>query len=124
MTSDTPGKLSLDQVLALQRDLYAGFADEDFQAKLEELEARLGKARVRYTREHTALFLTVQDRVLPRYGFEQGQRGVLKMLDDVSRFNGEPTFEQNRLELNQLLGLAPEEGPDAAGPAPGPRARA
>jgi len=133
MASSKPGILTFEQTLTLQRELYAAFADDEFQEKLEELEARHGKAYKNYTSEHTKLFLTVQDRILPTYGFPEGQRGVVQMLDDASRFNDNPTFQRNRLELNRLIGLAPTseeetelqaeaEARGLRGPATGPAA--
>lgn len=108
----------------MQRDLYSGFSDDDFRAQLDELEERVGRACDNYTKEHTDLFLTVQDQVLPRYGFDRGQRGVIQMLKEVAQFNDDKQFQQNRAMLNELLGLTRTDSDVAAGAAAagGPRA--
>ncbi|CAE8643188.1 unnamed protein product, partial [Polarella glacialis] len=99
--------LTLEQVLELQAELYCGFSEPSFQEQLTELEARVGKAYVRHCDEHTQLFSTVQNQLLPSYGFEEGHRGVLQMLTVGARFNNDETFRQNRALINELLGLAP-----------------
>lgn len=119
MSDSGPGTLTLEVVLSLQRELYAAFSDDEFQESLAEIEARHGRAYEGHTSEHTELFLTVQDKILPKYGFGRGQIGVLRMLRSVSCFNGNPIFQRNRLELNRLIGLAPEvseEQPDEEKP--------
>eukprot|EP00930_Biecheleria_cincta_P035886 TRINITY_DN24647_c0_g1_i1.p1 TRINITY_DN24647_c0_g1~~TRINITY_DN24647_c0_g1_i1.p1 ORF type:complete len:180 (-),score=33.63 TRINITY_DN24647_c0_g1_i1:271-810(-) len=98
--------LTLAEVLKLQAELYSAFSDEEFQDALEELEARHGKAYMNYTDAHTQLFLTVQNKILPKYGFSEGQAGVLQMLRDVARFNDDEQFCDNRSALNDLIGMA------------------
>lgn len=111
----TNGKvgITLEQALNMQKELYAAFSDFDFQDALEEVEAKHGKGYASLTRHHTELFLTVQNAVLPKYGYPEGQRGVAQMFQDVSRFNSDPQFQRNRFMLNQLLNLlSPEEQED------------
>uniref|UniRef100_A0A7S1PS12 SAM domain-containing protein n=1 Tax=Alexandrium catenella TaxID=2925 RepID=A0A7S1PS12_ALECA len=107
---DSEGGLTLERVLRLQRELYVAFKDEDFQRRLAEVEAAHGTARANYSVAHTELFLTVQNTLLPKYGFSEGQKGVIEMLKSSARFNGNRQFQQNRAMLNQLLGLAPRRG--------------
>jgi len=104
------GGLTLERVLRLQRELYVAFADEGFQRRLAEVEAAHGTARQSYGQAHTELFLTVQNKLLPKYGFAEGQKGVLEMLKASARFNSNRQFQRNRTMLNQLLGLAPQRG--------------
>lgn len=101
--------LTLEQGLSLQKELYNAFAEDEFQDKLEEVEAMHGKAYKNYTSDHTKLFLTVQDAILPKYGFTTGQKGVIQMLRAGACLNKDAQYAQNRSLLNQLLGLAPEE---------------
>eukprot|EP00418_Pyrodinium_bahamense_P099033 CAMPEP_0179046396 /NCGR_PEP_ID=MMETSP0796-20121207/18666_1 /TAXON_ID=73915 /ORGANISM="Pyrodinium bahamense, Strain pbaha01" /LENGTH=620 /DNA_ID=CAMNT_0020742821 /DNA_START=149 /DNA_END=2011 /DNA_ORIENTATION=- len=108
----TTGKpaITLEQALSLQKELYSAFSDQDFQDELEEVEAKHGKGYANLTRHHTELFLSVQNKILPKYGYDHGQRGVAQMFQDVSRWNSNAQFQQNRFMLNQLLGLlSPEE---------------
>lgn len=119
--------LSLAQALALQAELRKGFAEPAFQARLRELERRFGKAyeAAGGEAERSQLFLSVQAPLLPSYGFEASQAGVLDMLAAAATHNGHEEFERNRLELNRLLGLAPAEGelprcPEAAAERPSP----
>lgn len=107
---DGEGGLTLERVLRLQRELYVAFSDEDFQRRLAEVEATNGSARANYSSAHTELFLTVQNKILPKYGFPEGQKGVVEMLKASARFNHNRQFQQNRTMLNQLLGLAPKRG--------------
>ncbi|CAJ1402059.1 unnamed protein product [Effrenium voratum] len=113
-----PPELTLQEVLDLQvspgepnaylkAELYDGFSDPDFQEALAELEAIHGKAYKNYTEDHTKLFLTVQNKVLPRYGFKKGQVGVMQMLSVGARFNDNEEFCNNRAVLNELIGMAP-----------------
>eukprot|EP00930_Biecheleria_cincta_P087779 TRINITY_DN77010_c0_g1_i1.p1 TRINITY_DN77010_c0_g1~~TRINITY_DN77010_c0_g1_i1.p1 ORF type:complete len:192 (+),score=56.17 TRINITY_DN77010_c0_g1_i1:18-593(+) len=102
-----PPDLTLEEVLELQADLFDGFSDESFQKALKELEAIHGKAYKKYTDEHTRLFLTVQNKILPKYGFELGQAGVLQMLAIGARYNSNEEVRGNRALLNELIGMAP-----------------
>lgn len=102
-----PPELSLQEIKDMQAELYMGFAEKDFQDALAELEAIHGKAYKNYTEDHTKLFLTVQNKVLPKYGFQTGQAGVLQMLAAASRFNDDEDFCTNRAVLNELIGMAP-----------------
>ncbi|CAE7519936.1 CPK19 [Symbiodinium natans] len=101
-----PPKLSIDQALALQRDLLQGFSDPDFQQKRKELVAALRHTEPRkFSMERQKLFLTVQKVVLPRYGFDGSPKGVFDMLQQFDRpeitSNGE--FQQQGAILNHLL---------------------
>eukprot|EP00418_Pyrodinium_bahamense_P026969 CAMPEP_0179142934 /NCGR_PEP_ID=MMETSP0796-20121207/68694_1 /TAXON_ID=73915 /ORGANISM="Pyrodinium bahamense, Strain pbaha01" /LENGTH=258 /DNA_ID=CAMNT_0020842877 /DNA_START=23 /DNA_END=799 /DNA_ORIENTATION=- len=100
---------TLEHFLALQGELHERFASADFQRRLKQLEEVYGKGYEGYggEQERAALFLTVHSEVLPRYGFEGTQAGVLEMLQVASAHNGNAEFRANRDALNQLLGLAP-----------------
>eukprot|EP00408_Alexandrium_pacificum_P057795 CAMPEP_0171158806 /NCGR_PEP_ID=MMETSP0790-20130122/2703_1 /TAXON_ID=2925 /ORGANISM="Alexandrium catenella, Strain OF101" /LENGTH=685 /DNA_ID=CAMNT_0011623263 /DNA_START=148 /DNA_END=2205 /DNA_ORIENTATION=- len=105
--------ITLEQALNMQKELYGAFSEMDFQDALEEVEEKHGKGYTNLTRHHTELFLSVQNQILPKYGYPGGQRGVTQMFQDVSRFNTDKQFQRNRFMLNQLLGLlSPEEQED------------
>lgn len=97
--------LTLESAIRMQRDLYNAFNDDDFRNQLDDLECQVGKACDNYTEAHSHLFLSVQTPVLTKYGFSEGKRGMLDMLKDVARFNGDDQFQRNRKMLNEMLGL-------------------
>jgi len=97
--------LSLEQALSLQVELLQGFEKEEFQIELEELEKRYQKGSKQFLEARAQLFLTVQSVVLPKYGFEGTERGVLEMLSAAARWNHNERFLKNRENLNELLGL-------------------
>jgi len=74
-------ELTLDQALSMQSELYKGFSDEGFQKQLKELETKHSKSSRDFVTERTQLFLSVQSVVLPKYGFEGTQKGVVLMLN-------------------------------------------
>lgn len=97
--------LSLEQTLSLQLDLLQGFEKEEFQIELEELEKRYQRGSKQFLEARAQLFLTVQSVVLPKYGFEGTEKGVLDMLTAAARWNHNERFLKNRENLNELLGL-------------------
>eukprot|EP00404_Azadinium_spinosum_P061656 CAMPEP_0180696066 /NCGR_PEP_ID=MMETSP1038_2-20121128/2779_1 /TAXON_ID=632150 /ORGANISM="Azadinium spinosum, Strain 3D9" /LENGTH=278 /DNA_ID=CAMNT_0022727517 /DNA_START=9 /DNA_END=845 /DNA_ORIENTATION=+ len=101
--AESGSRLSLEQALSLQRELYLGFTSAAFRKSRAELEERCGKGLESYPEERSRLFLTVQSKVLPRYGFEGNQNGVLEMLDVGARFNQNAEYREKRDQLNQLL---------------------
>eukprot|EP00913_Durusdinium_trenchii_P033615 g31466.t2 len=104
-TCECEPNLAQEEVLDLQAELYDGFSEPEFQEALRELEAIHGKAYRNYTDDHTKLFLTVQNKVLPRYGFDKGQAGVLQMLSVGARYNDNEEFCSNRALLNVVSRL-------------------
>jgi len=103
-----------ERALSLQTDLQAGFAEEQFQTALKELESKYTRGSWQFTAERQKLFLTVQSVVLPKYGFEGSPKGVLDMMNAFTAFTDEE-FQRNGLVLNHLLRLdLPTQPPDAA----------
>lgn len=99
---------SLDEFLILQKELKAGFADENFQEKLRQLQAQCERreiAKTKFLAERQKLFLTVQSEVLPRYGYEGSSNGVYKMMGDMKPYIKDPQFIELADEINCLLGI-------------------
>merc|ERR1712217_922530 len=58
-----------------------------------------------FTQERQNLFLTVQKRVLPKYGFEGTVSGVYKMMGAMGPFLKDPEFTKLANDINELIGL-------------------
>lgn len=118
--------LTLEDFLSMQRELREGFSEPAFRERLLDLERRHGKGYEDRggEEERRQLFLSVQATVLPRYGFEPSQAGVLDMLVMASRHNGHQEFDRSRQELNRLLGLEPRPGQGPARKPAGSEAQA
>ncbi|CAE7838571.1 unnamed protein product [Symbiodinium sp. CCMP2592] len=105
-------ELSVQQVIAMQRELHAGFSDPAFQRRLDILENFHAKDP-KLIPMRQELFLSVQSKVLPKYGFQGSLKGVFDMLEVFRRpdlqHNGE--FVRLGSELNSLLRLMPDGRP-------------
>jgi len=102
-------ELSLKDALKIQQELYVGFKDAAFQKKLAALGTVHRKGSDDFLAARSALFLTVQREVLPRYGFEASPTGIVDMLNAAARWNSNKEYSTNRDNLNRLLGLLPPE---------------
>lgn len=102
--------LSLEDALQLQRDLIEAFGDKDFQLQLKLIEQRL-KDNPKLGYERQAHFLTVQNKVMPKYGFPEGQKGVMAMLAAMRTpaNSGSAEFQKNNDKINSMLGITEEE---------------
>mmetsp|Transcript_105741 Transcript_105741/g.340940 ORF Transcript_105741/g.340940 Transcript_105741/m.340940 type:complete len:207 (-) Transcript_105741:149-769(-) len=80
--------LGRDEVVALLRELLAGFTSDSFQWKLALLkEAQRHEPGSGHCLDGCEeLALAIQRRVLPRYGFEGSRRGALSMSRECSRY--------------------------------------
>lgn len=96
-----------ERAIALQRELLEGFEAPSFQRSLRELMAKKGsfQSQAHFAKERQQLFLTVQSKVLPKYGFEGSQPGVLKMMGAMGPFVGEKEFMELAREINAALGV-------------------
>merc|ERR1719245_214471 len=104
-------ELTLERALNLQKDLMAGFGSDDFQSKLKELATKKPQGTRGFNFDRQKLFLTVQSKVLPMYGFEGNQRGVFEMMEAFNQHSANTEFQTNGIILNHMLGLqvGPEE---------------
>lgn len=105
--------LSLKDALELQKELHRGFAASKFQHSLKALQNQLDigeYTQAQFVKERQQLFLTVQSKTLPKYGFEGTGKGVIKMFTAMGPFLKDPKFAKLGQEINILLGL--ESPPD------------
>jgi len=103
--------LRLSKALALQAELMEAFSKPDFQRSLCELK-RLHKGG-KFQMERTKLCLTVQGRVLPKYGFDGSLGGVMEMLEAF----GNPKLQTFSMMRNgELISELLEGVPEAAAP--------
>lgn len=99
---------SLQDFLILQKELRAGFAEDTFQEELRKLQEQCERgelAKTKFLAERQKLFLTVQSKVLPRYGYEGTSNGVYKMMGDMKPYIKDPQFVELADEINGLLGI-------------------
>eukprot|EP00434_Breviolum_minutum_P017532 symbB.v1.2.015474.t1/scaffold1156.1/size134879/4 len=94
----------LEEVTCLQRELRDHFAEDKFQARLDEIEKKAdGPGEL--ARKRQELMLEVQSVVLPKYGFEGSRAGVYKMMAAMGPYVEQPEFTELAEEINSLLGL-------------------
>lgn len=109
-TSDVVGRISIcddtltrEQIMALCAELLAGFSTTDFQ---EQMQALLKRKSVHgYVPGRSELALTVQSRILPRYGLPGTAAGVNMMLEVVAPFLGDTMVNMLLDEIDEKLGL-------------------
>lgn len=97
-----------ERAVALQQELRLGFQSDSFQAELQQLQNRSkneGLSHTRFLAERSKVFLTVQRRVLPRFGFEGSPAGVFKMMGAMQPYIKDPEFISLAEEINTLLGI-------------------
>lgn len=94
--------LTFEQALALQEELIEGFGRPDFERELAALFDAHPSRNVDFKRKQAKLYFSVQSAVLPKYGFEATQSGILKMMQALNTHRG-PKVTQNDERLNKLL---------------------
>eukprot|EP00913_Durusdinium_trenchii_P034313 g32105.t1 len=93
---------SLQDFLILQKELRAGFAEDTFQERLRKLQEQCERgelAKTKFLAERLKLFLTVQSKVLPRYGYEGTSNGnnpsaVALVVPDTGRSSKEISYQE------------------------------
>lgn len=100
-----PTSIGKPQALSLQKELLNGFKDSEFQKKLHNLEKEHGRGTRKFIAERSKLFLSVQSKVLPKYGFEESHRGVYDMIGALSVLKQDPEIEALSKQINVVLGL-------------------
>mmetsp|Transcript_39887 Transcript_39887/g.71672 ORF Transcript_39887/g.71672 Transcript_39887/m.71672 type:complete len:831 (+) Transcript_39887:23-2515(+) len=100
-------ELELEDALKLQRLLIEGFSDKEFQQKLKLIDERLKHKKGQLAVERSNLFLTVQNKVLPNFGFLDGQKGVVQMVEALQskKLLTSTEFIENNFTCNKLLGI-------------------
>lgn len=113
--------LTLEQGRELQRCLLRHFRDEAFQQKRRALSQVHMEGSAVFYRERQKLFLSVQSKVLPDFGFGGDSQGVCDMIQAYELLGPDEEIMEQGYEINVLLGLADELGqadpsrPQAAG---------
>jgi len=103
-------KLSKRRVLALMREHLAGFSTAEFQWELKGLKeaSPLGEKDDHFQLEGRAeLALGVQNKILPKYGFQQGHRGVHEMMASCSQHMLDAEVVCLTDAINAKLGMTP-----------------
>jgi len=94
------------QAMNLQLELHRGYTAEDFQEELRLLEQEAESIpRTEFIRARQELFFMVQCQVLPRYGFEDSQEGVYKMMAAMGPFIKDPDFIKMAEKVNEAVGI-------------------
>lgn len=94
-----------EKALDLQEELMYNFAQGDFQRALDELWTEFPDGKgFKFQKRRNELFLSVQAKVLPKYGFEGSSAGVMHMM---RAFGPHQTAEVgwNSDQMNMLLRL-------------------
>jgi len=94
-----------DKALDLQEELMWGFAQPEFQRALDELWADFPDGKgFKFMKRRNELFMSVQGYVLPKYGFEGNQAGVMHMMRAFGPHQT-PEVGWNSDQMNMLLRL-------------------
>lgn len=89
----SPSSFTLEDAIAMQVDLIAGYREQSFQdASRAAAEASEPAKRVKGKRDAN---FTVQSKVFPKYGFETSPKGVQDSLKAFMPYNLEPTVARN-----------------------------
>mmetsp|Transcript_123894 Transcript_123894/g.231855 ORF Transcript_123894/g.231855 Transcript_123894/m.231855 type:complete len:132 (-) Transcript_123894:151-546(-) len=89
--------------MPMAKELLDGFSTADFQKKLQELLCTSSsKTNVPGRME---LALTVQSKVLPKYGFPGTFEGVVMMLDAISPLMDDQIVKQLLSAIDEKLGM-------------------
>lgn len=99
---------SRDRAISLQTELYEAFEDDGFQQSLSRLKARCERGEIKkaqFLKERQSLFLTVQEKVLPKYGFEGSLEGVHHMMGDMKPYIRDQEFIDLAEGINVLIGI-------------------
>jgi len=102
--------LTLERGRALQRCLLRHFRDESFQQKRRTLSQVHLEGSAAFYRERQKLFLSVQSKVLPNFGFGGDAQGVCDMIQAYELLGTDEEIMEQGHEINVLLGLADELG--------------
>mmetsp|Transcript_50144 Transcript_50144/g.160463 ORF Transcript_50144/g.160463 Transcript_50144/m.160463 type:complete len:356 (-) Transcript_50144:100-1167(-) len=98
--------LTKSEAMHLQQELYEGFRADEFQQELRALHCEeAAMPRTEFIKARQDLFFAVQCQVLPRYGFEETQEGVYKMMAAMGPFIKDPDFVQLARRVNALVGV-------------------
>jgi len=97
--------LTRDQALAVQRELRAGFQEELFQRQLVVLHEAYDPRSADFAKARQKLTLSVQEKVLPKFGFEGTLSGVYKLMGALGPWVEDREFVIMGIEVNEILGV-------------------
>jgi len=103
-------KLTLEEAVDLQEDLKAGYGEAAFQERLTDILAKHEPGSAAWNQQRLELFLTVQSRVLPKYGFSGSTDGIvdmMKLFNVRPEFSRDPEIQRRGQEINGLLRIEP-----------------
>mmetsp|Transcript_144568 Transcript_144568/g.252022 ORF Transcript_144568/g.252022 Transcript_144568/m.252022 type:complete len:304 (+) Transcript_144568:80-991(+) len=99
------GEMGKVHYLSMAEELLDGFSTADFQRKLQTLlRNRKSTTDVPGRME---LALTVQSKVLPKYGFPGTPEGIVEMLDAISPFTDDDKMQDLLWAIDEKLGIHP-----------------
>uniref|UniRef100_A0A7S1WVM3 Casein kinase I n=1 Tax=Alexandrium catenella TaxID=2925 RepID=A0A7S1WVM3_ALECA len=102
---DIKVELTLDRALALQDEFVERFGNEDFQSKLRGVqEAHNYQMTPPFRAAHADLCFSVQQDVLPAYGFPPTRMGVVVMMRAFRPFMDNQGIQYKTQYINQLIG--------------------
>lgn len=107
----TSPSLTKKQAISLQRELYEGFKADTFLLDLKRLDYEHSmkhgsNTTPQHQQERQELFLQVQSKVLPKYGFEGTLAGVYTMMGGMGPYIKDPEFIKLATDINKILGIA------------------
>jgi hypothetical protein len=93
--------LSKQQATELLRELLLGFSNEDFLLRWQKVSL----AQPRPTKERVELALSVQRKVLPKFGFPGTHSGVTDMVKTLAKFRGDHDVDAISTAIDAKLGI-------------------
>lgn len=96
-----------ERAVTLQQELLDGFSTPEFQEQLKKIRQD-NKDEAEVYKRLKELALTVQQEVLPRYGFEGSQKGVSDMLAAFVPLLQDELVRRLTVQINAVLTLTPE----------------
>eukprot|EP00418_Pyrodinium_bahamense_P082025 CAMPEP_0179071118 /NCGR_PEP_ID=MMETSP0796-20121207/31369_1 /TAXON_ID=73915 /ORGANISM="Pyrodinium bahamense, Strain pbaha01" /LENGTH=356 /DNA_ID=CAMNT_0020768227 /DNA_START=1 /DNA_END=1071 /DNA_ORIENTATION=- len=99
-------RLTKAEAMSLFTELYELYKEDEFQEELRLLrEEAEYMSRTDFVQTRQDLFFLVQRQVLPRYGFEESQAGVFRMMAAVGPFVEDADFVHLATKVNELVGI-------------------
>lgn len=103
--------LSKARATALLQELLAGYREENFQRNLKALVEAAGSQDLEYIPGRLELTSTVQKEVLPRYGFEGDEAGLVQMSAAFKPMMEDPSLAAQVQEIHRALQIPTKKVP-------------
>lgn len=104
VTEEEPRQLTRDEALSLQNELRSGFSSRSFQDRLQQCIMELDPPSLAFRKAQQELIFEVQERILPKWGFNASLQGVANMRKAVQKHNSDPSVLVNIGIINRLIG--------------------